>query len=116
MIVGVVKENKVDENRVGLLPVGVEALVENGHRVLVQSGAGLASGVLDDAYRAAGAEISKDPKEIYGQVELVVRVKEPQKTDISLLRSGQMVFCYFHFAASRELTVAIQDSGTVALA
>ncbi len=116
MIVSVVKENKVDENRVGLLPVGVEALVENGHRVLVQSGAGVASGFLDSDYKDAGAEISEDLKEIYGLAELVVRVKEPQKKDISLLRPGQMVFCYFHFAASRELTLAVQDSGIVALA
>ncbi len=116
VIVGVVKENKVDENRVGLLPVGVEALAENGHRVLIESDAGLASGVLDEDYRAAGAEIVKRSERVYDEAAFVVRVKEPREADIKRLRPGQILFCYFHFAANRELTLAIKESGIVALA
>jgi alanine dehydrogenase len=116
MIIGLPRETKVDENRVALLPVGAEALVQSGHRVLVESGAGRPSGALDEDYAAAGAEIVPGPEDVYRPAELVVKVKEPLEEEYPLLRPGQLVFCYFHFAASRELTLAVRDSGIIAVA
>ena len=116
MVIGLPREIKADENRVALLPVGAEALVQSGHRVLVESGAGRPSGAMDEEYAAAGVEIVSGPEEVYRPAELVVKVKEPLEEEYPLLRPGQMIFCYFHFAASRELTVAVRDSGIVAVA
>ncbi len=116
MIIGLPRETKADENRVALLPVGAEALVQSGHRLLVESGAGRPSGALDEEYAAAGAEIVSVAEEVYGPAELVVKVKEPLEEEYPLLRPGQMVFCYFHFAATRELTEAVRDSGITAVA
>ena len=116
MVVGVPREIKADENRVALLPVGAEALVRAGHRVLVESPAGRSSGALDQDYAAAGAEVVDGPEAVYGQADLVVKVKEPQRSECELLRPGQILFCYFHFAADQELTLAVRDSGVVAVA
>ena len=116
MVVGVPREIKEDENRVALLPVGVETLVGAGHRVMAESGAGWASGAPDGDYTAAGAKVVADAVKIYREADLVVKVKEPQETECDLLRPNQVLFCYFHFAASRELTLAIQASGIVAVA
>lgn len=116
MIVGVPKEVKRDEYRVAMLPVGVEELVLRGHRVLVESGAGLGSGLTDQAYQEAGAELLPDPAEIFARADLLVKVKEPQPEEYPRLRSGQIVFTYFHFAASRELTEAMRDSGASCVA
>jgi alanine dehydrogenase len=116
MIVGIPKEIKRDEYRVGILPVGVEELTRAGHRVLVEAGAGLGSGLADHDYLRAGAEMVAGPDEVYGQSELVVKVKEPQPSEIPLLRRGQSVFCYFHFAADRRLTEDILASGCTAVA
>lgn len=104
MIVGVPCETKADEYRVGLLPVGAELLVQDGHRVLVERGAGMGSGFGDGAYAGAGAEVVASAAEVYAQADLVVKVKEPQPHEFELLRPGQTVFGYFHFAASRALT------------
>ena len=116
MVVGIPREIKADENRVALLPVGVEGLVMRGHRVIVECGAGVATGALDEDYCAAGAEMVATPAQIYEQSDLVVKVKEPLPEEYGLLREGQVLFCYFHFAASRELTRAVLDSGCVAVA
>ena len=116
MIVGVPKEIKSDENRVALLPVGVEALVQNGHQVLVEHNAGLASGATNEAYIKAGATLVTFSKEVYGQADLIVKVKEPIKQEYPMLQEGQILFCYFHFAASWELTEAVLHSGVVAVA
>ena len=116
MIVGIPKEIKRDEYRVGILPVGVEELARAGHRVLVEAGAGLGSGLADHDYLRAGAEMVAGPEEIFRQADLVVKVKEPQPSEIPLLRKGQSVFCYFHFAADRGLTEAILGSGCTAIA
>jgi len=116
MIIGVPKEIKKDEYRVGMLPVGVHLLSEDGHLVLVERGAGLASGFSDEAYRDAGAEIVGGAAEVYGRAEMVVKVKEPQESELPLLRPGQVLFCYFHFAASRELTAACIEAGISAVA
>jgi alanine dehydrogenase len=116
MIIAVPKEVKDDEYRVGLLPVGAELLGQDGHKVLIEKGAGLASGFGDENYSSVGATIVEDPEQIYSLAELVVKVKEPQRQEISLLREGQILFCYFHFAALRELTMGCLDSGITAVA
>ena len=102
MIVGVPREIKSDEYRVAMLPSGVEELVRRGHRVLIERGAGLGSGLPDEQYAAVGAEIVDGPAAIFGQAELVVKVKEPQASEWPMLRRGQTLFTYFHFAASRD--------------
>lgn len=116
MIIGVPKEIKADEYRVALMPVGAEELVKRGHRILVQRGAGEGSGIDDELYAAHGAQIVDDPAAIYAEADLVVKVKEPLAQEHRLLRRGQIVFGYFHFAASRELTEALLAAGIVAIA
>ncbi|HXT59508.1 MAG TPA: alanine dehydrogenase [Pirellulales bacterium] len=116
MIVGVPKEIKRDEYRVALLPVGVEELSRAGHTVLVEAGAGLGSGILDEMYAAHGARLVGSSQEVFGEAELVVKVKEPLPAEWPLLRPGQVVFTYFHFAADRKLTEAVLASGVTAVA
>ncbi len=116
MIVGVPKEVKKDEYRVALLPVGAELLARDGHTVLVEKEAGLSSGFDDRKYDAVGAEIVETPEEILACADMIVKVKEPQPPEISRLREGQILFCYFHFAASRELTAGCLDAGITAVA
>ena len=116
MVVGVVREIKADEYRVGMMPVGVQLLVRAGHRVLVEAQAGAGSGFTDDQYRLAGGELSASAKQIWESAELIVKVKEPQAAEYPLMRKGQVLFTYFHFAASRELTQACLDRGIVAVA
>ena len=116
MIVGVPKEVKSHEYRVALLPVGAEEMRRAGHTVLLQKGAGAGSGLADDAYRAAGAEIVDSRKEIWKRADLILKVKEPQPDEIPLMRSGQVLFTYFHFAASEELTKGCVASGATCVA
>lgn len=116
MIIGVPKEVKIGEHRVGLVPAGAQALVDAGHRVLVQSGAGEGSGIPDEAYRAAGAGIVPDAALAWGGAELVVKVKEPTAAEFDLLRPGLVLFTYLHLAAARELTRALLDREVVAIA
>ena len=116
MIVGVPKEIKRDEYRVALLPVGAEELVRAGHRVLVEQGAGLGSGLTDQHYERAGAEIIGTAAEIFAAADMIVKVKEPLEKEWPLLRSGQTIFTYFHFAADRRLTEAVLTSGATAVA
>lgn len=116
MIVGVPREVKADEYRVAMLPVGAEELAAAGHRVLIETGAGLGSGITDDEYAASGAEIVAGPQDIYGRADLVVKVKEPQPSEWPLLRPGQIVFTYFHFAADEELTRSVLATGATAVA
>ena len=104
MIVGVPTEIKKDEYRVAMLPVGAQLLVENGHTVLFQQGAGLGSGYDDDAYAAVGAKVVATAEEVHARAEMIVKVKEPQPEEIEKLQPEQIVFCYFHFAGSRQLT------------
>src|SRR5262245_60929901 len=104
MIVGVPREIKQDEYRVALLPVGAEELTKAGHRVLVERGAGAGSGISDALYVENGAEIADAPERIFAESDLVVKVKEPQPQEWPLLKRGQALFTYFHFAASEELT------------
>ncbi|MBN1611545.1 MAG: alanine dehydrogenase [Polyangiaceae bacterium] len=116
MIVGVPKETKEHEYRAGMLPVGVEELVRAGHRVLAQKSLGLGSGIHDADYERSGAVLVDDPDEIWDSADLVVKVKEPQPREIGLLRPGQLVFTYFHFAASEALTKGVLASGATAIA
>jgi alanine dehydrogenase len=116
MIVGVPKEIKTDEYRVGMIPVGVEELRRIGHQVLIQSGAGQGSGISDDQYMANGAEIVSDAAAIWKRADLIVKVKEPLPQEWPLMRPGQIVFTYFHFAADEKLTRAVMASGITAVA
>jgi len=116
MIVGILKEIKVEENRVSMTPGGVEVMAGEGHTVLVEKGAGTGSGFSDEAYRQAGAEIVETPAEIYLRCQMVMHVKEPQPSEYHLIREGQMLFTYFHFAANETLTRAIIKSSAVAIA
>ena len=116
MLIGVPTEVKNNEFRVALTQGGVQELVRAGHRVLVQSGAGLGSGTSDQDYRDAGAELVDDVDELWRRAELVLKVKEPQPEEYVRMRRGQILFTYLHLAASPECTRAILDSGTTAIA
>jgi alanine dehydrogenase len=116
MLVGVPREIKEDENRVGLVPAGVEALLHAGHIVLVESQCAAGIGIADRDYRNAGAQIVTSAEEVYARAEMVVKVKEPLTAEYAHLRPGQILFTYFHFAASAELTQACRVSGTVCIA
>lgn len=116
MIIGVPREIKRDEYRVAMLPVGVEELVRAGHQVLLEAGAGLGSGITDAEYQEPGARIVPTAADVYGAAELIVKVKEPLAQEWPLIRPGQALFTYFHFAASRELTEAMLSSGATCLA
>lgn len=116
MIVGVPREIKADEYRVSMLPVGVELLTRSGHQVLVETGAGQGSGYEDAQYAAAGATIVPEHGHVFERAELIVKVKEPLGPELAMLRRGQVVFTYFHFAANRALTLACLESGITAVA
>jgi len=116
MIVGVPKEIKTAEHRVALVPAGAESLVGDGHTVLVERGAGLGSGFADEAYAAAGASLVGGADEVWAKVEMIVKVKEPIEAEWPRMRRGQVIFTYFHFAASESLTRAVIGSGAIAIA
>src|SRR5437764_2516191 len=116
MLVGVPKEIKTDEYRVAMIPVGVEELTRAGHQVLIQSGAGQGSGISDEQYAAHGADIVADAAAVWRRADMVVKVKEPLPEEWPLLRPGQLVFTYFHFAADENLTRAVMASGITAVA
>src|SRR5580698_8037356 len=116
MRVGVPKEVKSDEYRVGMMPVGADVLVRAGHEVMVEANAGIGSGFPDESYARVGARIVPSFEEIFAKAELIVKVKEPQPQEIKLFKPGQIFFTYFHFAASKELTEACRKSGITAIA
>jgi alanine dehydrogenase len=116
MIVGVPKEIKDHEFRVGLTPDGARALVKAGHRVLVEAGAGAGSGLDDPSYRAAGAEVVSDKTSLFERADLIVKVKEPLPAEYPLFRKGQALFTYLHLAANRPLTEALLDRRVFAIA
>jgi len=116
MIVGVPKEIKVQEYRVGMVPGGIKSLVQTGQQVLVEKGAGEGSGYRDAEYQAAGAEIVNSATEVYERAEMIVKVKEPQPLEYGMLRRGQILFCYLHLAAEPELTRALLDRAVNAIA
>ncbi len=116
MIIGVPKEIKNNENRVSLTPAGARELVKHGHTVYVQHTAGENSGFPDDDYINAGAKILPTIEDVYAIAEMIIKVKEPIKPEYKLVRKGQLVFTYFHFACDRELTDAMLASGATCLA
>src|SRR5438270_8533486 len=116
MIVGVPKEVKQDEYRVAMVPAGVEELTRAGHTVLIQTGAGSGSGISDEQYTANGAQIVATREEVWKRADLIVKVKEPLRDEWPHMRPGQTVFTYFHFAADRDLTEAVINSGITAIA
>ena len=115
MIIGVPKEIKNNENRVALTPGGVSQLISNGHRVLVETGAGLGSGFENEAYESAGAEIIANPKQVW-DAEMVMKVKEPLPEEYVYFRKGLVLFTYLHLAAEPELAQALKDKGVTAIA
>lgn len=116
MIIGVPKEIKNNENRVGMTPSGVQEMTKRGHTVYVQASAGDNSGFSDAAYTAAGAKILPTIEEVYAIAEMIVKVKEPIECEYPLVRKGQLMFTYFHFASSEPLTKAMIESGAVCCA
>ena len=116
MIIGVPKEIKNNENRVGMTPSGVAELVKRGHTVYIQHTAGENSGFPDEAYIAAGAQILPTMEETYAAAQMIVKVKEPIAPEYKLIRKGQLLFTYFHFASDKELTLAMIENGSVCLA
>ena len=116
MIIGIPREVKADEHRVALLPSAAYQLVQRGHDVVVERGAGRGSGYLDEEYEKAGAAIVAEHTEVFARAEMIVKVKEPQPEEVSLLRQGQLLFTYLHLAANRALTDGLMKSGVTALA
>lgn len=116
MLIGILKEIKPQENRVCMTPAGVEIMKKNGHDVLVETTAGERSGFSDDDYRAVGAEIGSSPADVFARGDMVMHVKEPQPSEYPMIRAGQTVFTYFHFAASRELTENMMKTGAACIA
>ena len=116
MIIGIPKEIKNNENRVGMTPSGVKELVKHGHKVYVQHTAGEGSGFADDEYVKAGAEILPTIEATYAAADMIVKVKEPIEPEYKLVKKGQLLFTYFHFASDRELTVAMLESGATCIA
>ena len=116
MRVGVPKEIKTHEYRVGLLPASVRELVHHGHQVTVETQCGAGIGFSDDDYKAAGAAIAATPDEIFAGADMIVKVKEPQAVEYKKLRAGQVLFTYLHLAAEKALTKALMDSGCTAIA
>ena len=116
MIIGIPKEIKNNENRVGMTPAGVRELVAHGHTVYVQHTAGEGSGFADGEYIAAGAEILPGIEDVYAAADMIIKVKEPIEPEYRLVRSGQLLFTYFHFASDRALTEAMLASGATCIA
>lgn len=116
MIIGIPKEIKNNENRVSLTPAGAKELIKRGHTVYVQHTAGENSGFPDAEYERAGAKILPAIEDVYKIAEMIIKVKEPIKSEYKLIRKGQLVFTYFHFACDRELTEAMLESGATCLA
>ena len=116
MIIGVAKEIKNNENRVGLTPAGADALVKAGHKVFIEKSAGIGSGFEDENYTAVGAEIVADKKKIFDDAEMIIKVKEPLEPEYELFHEGQILFTYLHLAPEPELTKALLDKKVTGVA
>ena len=116
MLIGVPKEIKVHEYRIGMTPSAVRELIVHGHKVMVQKGGGAAIGLTDEMYKAVGAEIVEGPAEIFARADMIVKVKEPQPSETAMLREGQVLFTYLHLAPDEEQTKALLKSGCIAIA
>jgi alanine dehydrogenase len=116
MVIGVPKEIKTEENRVAVTPTGVAGFVARNHKVLIQKGAGLGSGLSDRAYEASGATIVESAKEVWEPADLIMKVKEPQESEYPLMRSGLILFTYVHLAANESVTRALLERKVTAIA
>ena len=116
MIIGVPREIKAHENRVALTPSGAEILKNHGHTILIEQNAGAGSGFPDEDYSGVGAQIIPTAKEVFDKSDMIMKVKEPIAPEYPLIRKGQVLFTYFHFAADKALTEAIIKSGSIAIA
>lgn len=116
MIIGIPKEIKTEEYRVGIVPAGVKALVDEGHRVIIETGAGVGSGIGDEEYKVSGAQILNSAKDLYGSADMVMKVKEPQPSEFPLLREGQILYTYLHLAAEPDVTKALLERKVKAVA
>ena len=116
MIIGIPKEIKINESRVSLVPSGAEDLISSGHTVLIEKNAGLGSGFSDQMYIDSGSKIINSAKELFAQSDMIVKVKEPQPEEYPLIRKGQLVFTYFHFAADESLLNAMTNSKATCIA
>lgn len=116
MLIGIPKEIKPHEYRVSLTPSGVRELGNHGHDVFIETQAGAAIGYTDDHYRAAGAAVVETPEEVYEKSDLIVKVKEPQAGEATLIKEGQVIFCYLHLAAEPKLTEQMMKAGCIAIA
>ena len=116
MIIGVPKEIKLQEHRIGLTPESVKALTDKKHEVLVQDNGGFEAGFTNEDYLAAGAKIIKTPEEIFKTAELIVKVKEPQMNEVKMIRENQIIYTYLHLAAAKELTLGLMESKLICIA
>lgn len=116
MQIGVLKEIKIQEHRVGLTPAGVRELCKGGHQIWVQRAAGAAIGFSDEDYQQAGAQIAEDARAVFTNAELIIKVKEPQPTEIQQLTDRHSLFTYLHLAPDRQLTAGLQDTGATCIA
>ena len=116
MKIGVPKEIKPQENRIGLTPESVKTLTSNGHEVLVENNGGFEAGFYNDQYRSAGAKIIDKAEDIFNEAEIIVKVKEPLSNEVKMIRENQIVFTYLHLAAAKELTQGLIDSKSVCIA
>ena len=115
MIIGVPKEIKPQENRIGLTPDSVKTLVSEGHEVLVETNGGFEAGFENDQYTKAGAKIVNKASDIFNDAEIIVKVKEPQKVEVDMIRENQIVYTYLHLAAAKELTEGLIKSKSVCI-
>ena len=116
MIIGVPKEIKLQEHRIGLTPDSVKALTEKKHEVLVENNGGFEAGFTNEDYLTSGAKIIKTPDEIFKRAELIVKVKEPQMNEVKMIREGQIIYTYLHLAAAKELTLGLMKTKSICIA
>ena len=116
MIIGVPKEIKLQEHRIGLTPESVKVLYQKGHKILVEKNGGLEAGFTDQDYKNSGAVIYENPKDIFKEAEIIVKVKEPQMSEVEMIREGQIIYTYLHLAATRKLTEGLIKSKSICIA
>ncbi len=116
MIIGVPKETKLQEHRIGLTPDSVKVLTSKGHKVLIQENGGFEAGFTNENYKNAGSEIITNPSEIFNNAEIIVKVKEPQIEEVKMIKENQIIFTYLHLAAAKELTHGLVSSKSICIA
>ena len=116
MIIGVPKEIKLQEHRIGLTPDSVKTLIKKGHEVLVQSNGGFEAGFSNEDYKSVGAKIIEKAEEIFKKAEIIVKVKEPQMDEVKMIRENQIIYTYLHLAAAKELALGLMNSKSICIA